>query len=140
MAATVYNGVLQGNTTTHTQVLYTNSTGKNVRIVFNFITTADTSSVQTYFYFGPSSSPQHPSGQDLDTMIVGVPKNSIFGKSLATARTDNNTANHAYCGQAAFFPLEVVLANGSKISVNIPAQIDTNNNAISYNFVAITED
>ena len=140
MAATVYNGVLQGTGAVNTQVLYTNSTGKNVRIVFNFLSTGDTNVQLTYFYFGPSSSPQHPSGQNLDTMIVGVPRDSNFGKSLAFNKTGTSTGQNAYGTQAGFFPMEMVLANGSKISVNIPAQIDANNNAISYNFVAITED
>ena len=140
MAATVYNGVLQGTGATHTQVLYTNSTGKNVRIVWNYFGVGNTHPSELGVYIGPSSNPQHPSGQNLDTMVISSQANFYAGKSLAVQRNDENTSNYAYGSYGGFFPMELVLADGSKISVNIPAQISSNTNALTYNFVAITED
>ena len=140
MAATVYNGVLQGTGAVNTQVLYTNSTGKNVRIVWNFFKVGNTHPSELGVYFGPSSNPNHNAGQDLDTILISSQANFTAGKSLAVQRNDDNTSNHAYGSYGGSFPMELMLLNGSKISVLIPAQISSNTNALSYNFVAITED
>tara|TARA_B100001113_G_C21041204_1_gene592419 strand:+ start:105 stop:527 length:423 start_codon:yes stop_codon:yes gene_type:complete len=140
MAATVYNGVLQGTGSIHTQTLYTNSTGKNVRIVFNFFEVGNTHPGELAIYFGPSSNPNHNGGQDLDTVFVSATSSYRAGKHLSIFRNDNNTVNNAYASYPSSFPLEMMIADGSKISVKIPAQIDQNTNALSYNFVAITED
>tara|TARA_B100000945_G_scaffold186057_1_gene149155 strand:- start:18 stop:440 length:423 start_codon:yes stop_codon:yes gene_type:complete len=140
MAATVYNGVLQGTGAVNTQVLYTNSTGKNVRIVWNFFKVGNTHPSELGIYFGPSSNPNHNAGQDLDTILISSQANFTAGKSLAVQRNDDNTSNHAYGSYGGSFPMELMLLNGSKISVLIPAQISSNTNALSYNFVAITED
>ena len=140
MAATVYNGVLQGNGTQHTQVLYTNSTGKNVRIVWNYYGVGNTHPGELTIYVGPSSNPNHNAGQDLDTILISSQANFYAGKSLAVQRNDDHISNNAYGSYGGLFPTELMLANGSKISVSIPAQIDTNVNALTYNFVVITED
>ena len=140
MAATVYNGVLQGTGATHTQVLYTNSTGKNVRIVWNFFKVGNTHPNSLTVYYGASSSPNHGGGQDLDTILVSATSAYTAGKHLSLFRNDSYTVSNAYASYGGSFPLEMMLANTHKISVNIPAQISTNTNALSYNFVAITED
>jgi len=140
MAATVYNGVLQGTGASHTQVLYTNSTGKNVRIVWNYFASGNTHPGELGVSIGPSSNPNHNGGQDLDTIYISSQGNFYAGKSLAVQRNDENTSNYAYGSYGGFFPMELMLANGSKISVLIPSQISSNTNALTYNFVAITED
>ena len=140
MAATVYNGVLQGTGATHTQVLYTNSTGKNVRIVWNFFEVGNTHPGSLTVYYGASSSPNHGGGQDLDTMFVSATSAYTAGKHLSLFRNDSYTVNKAYASYGGSFPLEMMLANTHKISIRIPAQISTNTNALAYNFVAITED
>jgi len=140
MAATVYNGVLQGSGGQHIQTLYTNSTGKNVRIVWNYFGSGNTHPSDLSIYIGPSSNPNHGSGQDLDTIALSLPANFYAGKSLALWRNDDYTSNNAYGSYSGFFPMELVIANTHKISVNIPPQISSNTNALTYNFVAITED
>ncbi len=139
MTATVYNGVLQGNATTHTQTLYTNNTGKNVRIIFNYFETGNTHPADTEFYFGPSSSPQHQNGQNLDTIVLSVPAGLKAGKNFAFNKTGNSTGQNAYGSYASYFPMEMALAEGSKITVKIPAQIDVHVNGFIYNFLVITE-
>ena len=140
MAATVYNGVLQGNTSTHTQTLYTNSTGKNVRIVWNYLAVGNTHPAELEIHVGPSGAPQHNAGLNLDTITFSLTAYFYAGKNFAFNKTGTSSAQNAYGSYAGFFPTELMLANGSKISVRIPAQIDTNVNAFSYNFVEITED
>ena len=140
MAATIYNGVLQGTGATHTQVLYTNNTSKNVRIVWMYFAVGNTHPAELGLYIGPSSNPQHQNGQDLDTMKYSSQAGFIAGKSLAFNKTGTSNAQNAYGSYAGFFPMELMLANGSKISVRIPSQISSNTNALTYNFVAITED
>ena len=140
MAATVYNGVLQGTGASHTQVLYTNSTGKNVRIVWNYFGSGNTHPGELGVSIGPSSNPNHNGGQDLDTIYISSQGYFYAGKALAVQRNDENTSNYAYGSYGGFFPMELMLANGSKISVLIPSQISSNTNALTYNFVAITED
>mgnify|MGYP005651572657 CR=1 FL=1 len=140
MAATVYNGVLQGTGVTHTQVLYTNSTGKNVRIVWNFFEVGNTHPSELTVYYGASSAPNHGSGLNLDTMFISAPSAYTAGKHLSLLRNDSYTVNNAYSSYPGSFPVEMMLANTHKISIRIPAQISTNTNALAYNFVAITED
>jgi len=140
MAATVYNGVLQGNSSIHTQTLYTNSTGKNVRIVWNYLAVGNTHPSELAIYVGPSGAPQHNAGLNLDTVAFALTANFYAGKNFAFNKTGTSSAQNAYGSYAGFFPMELMLANGSKISVRIPAQIDTNVNAFDYNFVVITED
>jgi len=140
MAATVYNGVLQGSGGQHIQTLYTNSTGKNVRIVWNYFKVGNTHPAELGLSIGPSSNPNHGGGQDLDTIEISSQGNFTAGKSLAVQRNDDNTSNNAYGSYGGFFPMELVIANTHKISVNIPPQISSNTNALTYNFVAITED
>ena len=140
MAATVYNGVLQGTGAVNTQVLYTNSTGKNVRIVWNYFGSGNTHPSELTIYIGPSSAPNHAAGLNLDTIALSSQGNFYAGKSLAVQKNDDHVSNNAYGSYGGFFPMELVLANGSKISVRIPAQIGSNVNGLTYNFVAITED
>ena len=140
MAATVYNGVLQGTGAQNTQVLYTNDTGKNVRIVWNYFGSGNTHPGELSVFIGPSTNPNHGGGQDLDTIIIGSQAGFYAGKSLAFNKTGTSSAQNAYGSYAGFFPMELMLANGSKISVRIPAQIGSNVNGLTYNFVAITED
>ena len=140
MAATVYNGVLQGTGAIHTQVLYTNSTGKNVRIVWNYFKVGNTHPSELGIAVGPSSNPNHNGGQDLDTMYLSSQASFAAGKYLAVQRNDDNTSNNAYGSYGGSFPTELMILNGSKISILIPAQIGSNTNALTYNFVAITED
>lgn len=140
MAATVYNGVLQGTGAQHTQVLYNNDTGKNVRIVWMYFGSGNTHPGELSVFIGPSTNPNHGAGQDLDTIIISSQAGFYAGKSLAFNKTGTSNAQNAYGSYAGFFPTELMLANGSKISVRIPVQIGSNVNGLTYNFVAITED
>ena len=130
MAATIYNGVLQGTGADHTQTLYTNNTGGNVRLIFNYFQTGAANPGIFRIYIGTSNAPNHPNGQDLDTMELNPPSNTIFGKNV-----NNNPLNEA--GNA--WPTEFMLANNNSIYVRIPVQISSYVAAIHYNFTAVPE-
>ena len=62
MTATVYNGtILNDLSTVQSETLYTNNTGKNVRIVFNYLeaggATTPGGSQEIEFYFGSTDNP-----------------------------------------------------------------------------------
>ena len=141
MTATVYNGVLQGTGATHIQALYNNNTGKNVRIVWNYIQAGNSNPSEVEMIVGPITTlPGHSSGNNLDTILLTLPSGFSAGKNLGIFRNDTNTAHRGSGGTPGSFPTEMMLSDGDKISVRIPSQIGSYVNALHYNFVAITED
>ena len=141
MAATVYNGVLQGTGATHIQTLYTNNTGKNVRIVWNYIKAGNSQASSVEMIIGPITTlPDHSNGNNLDTILIALSSGFRAGKNLGVFRNDDNTAHRASGGTSGSFPTELMLPDGDKLSVRIPSQITSYVNALHYNFVAITED
>ena len=130
MTATVYNGVLQGTGATHIQTLYNNNTGKNVRIVWNYIEAGNSNPNEVEMIVGPITTlPGHSSGNNLDTILLSLTSGFVAGK--------NNRGASSSTGS---FPTEMMLSNGDKISIRIPSQVGTHQNGLHYNFVAITED
>ena len=141
MAATVYNGVLQGTGATHIQPLYTNSTGKNIRIVWNYIVAGNSQSSSVEIIIGPITTlPDHSNGNNLDTIVISLSSGFRAGKTLAVSRSDDNTAHRASGSSSGSFPTELMLPDGDKLSVRIPSSITGYVNALHYNFIAITED
>ncbi len=141
MTATVYNGVLQGTGATHIQTLYNNNTGKNVRIVWNYVEAGNTNPSEINVIIGPITTlPGHSSGNNLDTILLTLPSGFAASKNLGLFRNDTSTAHNATGGTAGSFPTEMMLSDGDKISIRIPAQIGQYVNGLHYNFVAITED
>ena len=138
MAATSYNGVMQGTGADHIQTLYTNNTSGNVRIIFNYIETGNASPGVWRIYIGTTSSPSHPSGGDLDTIELNPPSQSVYGKGIGyTYNTDNG--NHHAWASAGFFLTELMLPANNAIYVRIPPQISDYVKAIAYNFTVIPE-
>ena len=141
MAATVYNGVLQGTGATHIQTLYNNNTGKNVRVVWNYIQAGNSSPSEVEMIVGPITTlPGHSSGNNLDTILLTLTYGFAAGKNLGILRNDTNTAHRGGGGTYGSFPTEMMLSDGDKISIRIPSQIGSYVNGLHYNFVAITED
>ena len=116
MAATIYNGVMQGTGADNTQTLYTNNTGGNVRLIFNYFQTGNAAPGIFRIYIGTSNAPNHPNGQDLDTMELNPPSNIIFGKNVNNGPV-NSSGNT--------WPTEFMLANNNSIYVRIPPQISS---------------
>ena len=57
MAATVYNGAMRGTGSNTNQTLYTNSTGGNVRIIWNYLECSGTgNSNSRALFYGPTPS------------------------------------------------------------------------------------
>tara|TARA_B100000131_G_C17677162_1_gene434932 strand:+ start:103 stop:525 length:423 start_codon:yes stop_codon:yes gene_type:complete len=138
MAATIYNGVMQGTGGVNTQTLYTNNTGGNVRIIFNYLEIGNGSPGVWRIYIGTSSNPQHTSGQNLDTIELNPPSNSVYGKGIGYTYNEDVGNNNAYA-QPGFFLTELTLPTNNSIYVKIPAQISSYVKAVAYNFTVIPE-
>ncbi len=138
MAATVYNGVMQGTGADNTQTLYTNNTSGNVRIIFNFIEFGNGSPGVWRVYVGTSNAPDHSNGNDLDTTELNPPSMSTYGKGIGYMY-NTNVGNHHAWASAGVFLTELMLPANNAIYVRIPAQISSNVKAVAYNFTVIPE-
>tara|TARA_B100000700_G_C14984250_1_gene827961 strand:+ start:864 stop:1286 length:423 start_codon:yes stop_codon:yes gene_type:complete len=138
MAATVYNGVIQGTGGSTTQTLYTNNTGGNVRLIFNYLELGNGTGGVWRIYIGTTSSPDHPNGNDLDTIELNPPSSSVFGKGIGYAYNNDVGNHHAYAQTGAFLT-EIMLPANNSIYVRIPSQVSSNVKAVVYNFTAIPE-
>ena len=149
MAAIVYNGVIRGTGNHVVQTLYTNSTGGNVRILWNWLKSGGTGSDQDRkIFYGPTPTfnttrlaqgdLNHTSGDNLSVIEVLVGNDTVVGKDMAYSVHDDTVyvkmTNH--WGE---FPLEIMLANTHKISLWTESGIGSGNIAIAYNFVVIPE-
>ena len=150
MTATVYNGVLLGTGNHVVRTLYENTTGGNVRILWNWLKSGGNGNDQDRkIFYGPSPtfSPSsylnsgdlnHTGGNNLSVIGVEVGKDFTVGKDLASRTTSQNTY-HKMVDHVGAFPLEIMLANTHKISLWTESGINTNDVAIAYNFVVIPE-
>tara|TARA_B100000475_G_C14800126_1_gene231545 strand:- start:56 stop:469 length:414 start_codon:yes stop_codon:yes gene_type:complete len=135
MTATVYNGELSGDGSTHTQTFYTNSTGGNVRIIWNYIYFGNSYPAGFNMYIGTSTSVANATTLELSSFGQG---GFYSGKHMGIYAASNYSYSGAG-GSPGHMPLELVLANGHKMSLQIPAQIDNNAFAMRYNFLAVPE-
>ena len=150
MAAIVYNGVIRGTGNHVVQTLYTNSTGGNVRILWNWLKSGGTGSDQDrkIFYgptptFSPSSylnsgNLNHTGGDNLSVIDFEVGNDMKVGKDLAHSINHDSNYNKMIDHRGAF-PLEIMLANTHKISLWTESGVASNEIAIAYNFVVIPE-
>ena len=150
MAATVYNGVLLGTGNHVVRTLYENTTGGNVRILWNWLKGGGSGADQDRkIFYGPSPtfSPSsylnsgnlnHTGGDNLSVIDFEVRKDLATGKELARA-TQSDINFYKMTGTSGYFPLEIMLANTHKISLWTESGINTNDVAIAYNFVVIPE-
>ena len=150
MAATVYNGVLLGTGNHVVRTLYENTTGGNVRILWNWLKGGGTASDQDrkIFYgptptFSPSSylnsgNLNHTGGDNLSVIDFEVGNDMKVGKDLAYS-VNHDSAYNKMVDHRGSFPLEIMLANTHKISLWTESGINTNEVAIAYNFVVIPE-
>ena len=146
MAATVFNGAIRGSGSNANQTLYTNSTGGNVRIIWNYLecsgVAADNSRV---LFYGPTPSTTngnlgYSSGNDLDVIKFTLKRNITTGRDIAwyVQGTYTNFRKMS-SGNGAYFPLEMMIANTHKITLWTDSNINSNDVAIMYNFVVIPE-
>ena len=135
MTATVYNGQLTGTGAIHIQTFYTNNTGGNVRIIWNYIFFGNSYPAGFNMFIGTSTG-----GADATTLELSSFGQGGFysGKHMGIYAASQNAYNGAG-GNPGHMPLELVLANGHTMSLQIPAQIDNNAFAMRYNFLAVPE-
>ena len=145
MTATVYNGVILNDISTEqSETLYTNNTGKNVRIVFNYLEAGSANaqgSQEIEFYFGSTDNPNWNVPlpyTGLDTIYFTLPGGRIIGKHMNYHTSDGNSPT------SSLFPLEIMMPNTHAIRIKIGSGFNGSPNSPSiglmYNFVAITED
>ena len=136
MAATVYNGVIVKDQTSQNVTLYTNNTGKNVRIVFNWLEAGPgVVGGALEFYFGETNNPNwNTTPYDDTTWFRALGCGNITGKYLS--QTLENSEGP--------FPLELMMKPNHSIFIkmdsNVNGQPGQTRSALQYNFVAITED
>ena len=145
MAATVFNGAIRGTGSNTNQTLYTNSTGGNVRIIWNYLECSGTgNSNSRALFYGPTPSQTngnlaYSSGNDLDVIKLPLYDNMKTGRDIAYYVQGTYTGRHKMLGAQSHFPLEMMLANTHKITVWTDANINSTTEAIMYNFVVIPE-
>tara|TARA_B100001113_G_scaffold270156_1_gene224887 strand:- start:690 stop:1118 length:429 start_codon:yes stop_codon:yes gene_type:complete len=142
MASTVYNAAVLGTGTNNIRTLYNNTTGGNVRILWNYLeTTTEAGDSHRKIYYGPTPSGTslgHTSGNDLNTIEIVLRGGLIVGKDLAFHVQSQNTY-WKMLNETGWFPLEMMLANTHKISLWTDNLIGTDEVALYYNFVVIPE-
>ena len=150
MASIVVNGAIRGTSSHVIQTLYENTTGGNVRILWNWLKGGGSGADQDRkIFYGPSPtfSPSsylnsgdlnHTGGNNLSVIDFEVGKDLRTGKELARATQSSNNF-YKMVGSSGYFPLEIMLANTHKISLWTESGINTNDVAIAYNFVVIPE-
>ena len=146
MTATVYNGtIINDISAEQSETLYTNNTGKNVRIVFNYLETGSANvqggSQEIEFYFGSTDNPDWDVPlpyTGLDTIFFSLPGGRIIGKHM------NYHTSGGSSPTSSTFPLEIMMPDTHAIRIKIGSGFNGSPNspsfALMYNFVAITED
>ena len=136
MAATVYNGVIIKDQTNQNVTLYTNNTGKNVRIVFNWLEAGPGSvGANLEFYFGETNDPNwNTTPYDDTTWFSSLGCGHMVGKYISQPTTHSEGA----------FPLELMMKPNHSIYIRMNSNVNgepaQTRGALQYNFVAITED
>jgi len=144
MASTVYNGAIRGTGSNVNQTLYTNSTGGNVRIIWNFLEASGTGNDNSrVLFYGPTPSLTNGNlsyglGNDLDVIKFTIKKATVTGRDLAYYVQGTYTW-HKMINSQSHFPLEMMLANTHKLTVWTDGNINSDDWAIAYNFVVIPE-
>ena len=145
MAAIVYNGVIRGTGNHVVQTLYTNSTGGNVRVLWNWIEVGQGSDDDARKLYYGSTAPangdiNHTSGNNLSTIEIPLKRGIKTGKDIAWYVQGTYTNFRKMSGgNNMFFPLEIMLANTHKISLWTDSNLSSSLVAIIYNFVVIPE-
>ena len=144
MAATVFNGAIRGTGNNSNQTLYTNSTGGNVRIIWNYLEcSSGGNDASRVLFYGPTPSQTngnlgYTSGNDLDVIKFTLKRNTITGRDLAYYVQGTYIYRKMLNAQS-HFPLEMMIANTHKITLWTDPNINTTDVAIMYNFVIIPE-
>ena len=143
MTATVYNGAVRGTGSNNVQALYTNNTGGNVRLLWNYIKVGSSgNSTSQILFYGPtpptSGSLGQAQGNYLNVLEIALPQYMTVGKELAMYQGSQNF-HYKMTGSTGHFPIEIMLANTHKISLWTNNQIQSDDVALMYNFVIIPE-
>ena len=152
MASIVVNGAIRGTGSHSVQTLYENTTGGNVRVLWNWLVIGSNGNGRTDAHqkilYGPTPSIpshwlddcnlNHDGGSNLDVIDLTVVKGMQCGRDLARAtQSDNNFYKMA--GSNGRFPMEIMIANTHKVMVWTNASVTSSDVAITYNFVVIPE-
>ena len=152
MASIVVNGAIRGTGSHSVQTLYTNNTGGNVRVLWNWLAVGSQGNGRTDAHqkilYGPtptlashqqdSCDLNHDGGSNLTTIDLPMIKGMQCGRDLARAtQSDNNF--YKMTGSNGYFPMEIMIANTHKVMVWTKSTVASDDVAITYNFVVIPE-
>tara|TARA_B100000700_G_C14985272_1_gene828506 strand:- start:1189 stop:1632 length:444 start_codon:yes stop_codon:yes gene_type:complete len=145
MTATVHTGAINGTGGNNVSVLYNNTTGGNVRIIWYYMYIGSQGSGQQKMFIGGDAPADgdlyslQQNGQNMDTVKLETPQQMYLGKNMGIITNSQNSFQNASTAQYARFPIEVMLADGDKMSYWTNASWASDSTAILYNFVAIPE-
>ena len=152
MASIVVNGAIRGTSSHVIQTLYENTTGGNVRVLWNWLAVGSQGNGRTDAHqkilYGPtptlashqqdSCDLNHDGGSNLTTIDLPMIKGMQCGRDLARAtQSDNNF--YKMTGSNGYFPMEIMIANTHKVMVWTKSTVASDDVAITYNFVVIPE-
>lgn len=145
MTSTIVTGVLNGTGGNNTTVLYNNDTGGNVRIIWYYMYVGYKNGASQSMFIGgdpPADGDLYSnqqSGTFMNVVRLETPQQLYAGTNLAVITGNDHIHNNASTANNARFPLEVMLANGHKLSFWTDSVWVGNETALHYNFIAIPE-
>ena len=141
MTTSIYTGAINGTGNHNVTVLYNNDTGGNVRVIWYYLHTgtAGGASDQKMFIGGPAPADgnvfaQHESGTYMDTVELDLTQQVYLGMNMGITNGTGTTS-----GADCRFPIEIMLANGHKLSFWTNPNWGTQETALEYNFIVIPE-
>tara|TARA_B100000427_G_scaffold165591_1_gene137567 strand:- start:796 stop:1254 length:459 start_codon:yes stop_codon:yes gene_type:complete len=152
MASTVVNGAIRGTGSHVIQTLYNNTTGGNVRIVWNWMVVGTAGNGRTdqhqKILYGPTPTIanaqmddcnlQHAQGNNLNVVDFTIRKGMQCGRDLAQASQSDHVF-YNMTGTSGYFPLQMMIANTHKVMLWTKDTVESGDVAMTYNFVAIPE-
>lgn len=146
MTTSIHTGAINGTGNNNVTVLYNNDTGGNVRVIWYYFHTgtAGGGSNQKMFIGGAPPADgnvyaQHESGNYMDTVELEVTQSVHLGMNMGITTGGTNQFQNATGQQYCRFPIEIMLANGHKLSFWTNPTWGTQETALEYNFIVIPE-
>tara|TARA_B100000427_G_C15256703_1_gene484681 strand:+ start:211 stop:651 length:441 start_codon:yes stop_codon:yes gene_type:complete len=146
MTAVVLNQVLLGDSSSPTvKVIYNNTTGGNVRLIFNFFHVESSSSGYVRIFSGPeppymsTGTIGHEQGNYLTTVQYDFTTGAMVGRNLGTYNSGSDRHPRNAYGNSVAFPTELMLANTHKFCIWHNGGFNSDDILCSYNILVIPE-
>ena len=144
MTSQVINGVALGTGATHIRTLYHNTTGGNVRILWNFVYVGYKNGGNQKLFYGPTvpagynGNIEHTQGNNLDILDIDITQQFFAGRLIGIYAA-NNAGHHNAGGASCRFPLDIMIADTHKVSWWTNSNWLSDDVSIKYNFTVVPE-